>query len=56
VLPVPNGSTVAVGAGEVAPDAKVLAGCLRNATAVGRVAADRPGPVAVTVVVGCSRR
>jgi 2-phosphosulfolactate phosphatase len=47
VLPSPNGSTLAVGAGEVAPQAQVLAGCLRNATAVGRVAAERPGPVAV---------
>lgn len=47
VLPSPNGSTLAFGAADEAPDALVLAGCLRNARAVGAMAADQPGPVAV---------
>jgi len=47
VLPSPNGSALAFGAVDEAPDALVLAGCLRNARAVGGLAAARPGPVAV---------
>lgn len=47
VLPSPNGSALAFGARDDAADALVLAGCLRNATAVAAVAAARGGPVAV---------
>ncbi len=47
VLPSPNGSALAFGAQADAPDAIVLAGCLRNASAVAAVAGARPGPVAV---------
>ena len=47
VLPSPNGSALAFGARNDAPDATVLAGCLRNAAAVAAVAGDQPGPVAV---------
>jgi 2-phosphosulfolactate phosphatase len=47
VLPSPNGSALAFGAQNDAPGAAVLAGCLRNATAVAAVAGDQPGPVAV---------
>jgi 2-phosphosulfolactate phosphatase len=48
VLPSPNGSAVAFAAHELAPRAVVLAGCLRNASAVARAAAPAmTGPVAV---------
>jgi 2-phosphosulfolactate phosphatase len=49
VLASPNGSALACGAREHAPHAQVLAGCLRNASAVAReAAASLPsGPVAV---------
>jgi 2-phosphosulfolactate phosphatase len=47
VLPSPNGSALAFGARDDVPDAVVLAGCLRNASAVAAVAAALPGPVAV---------
>jgi 2-phosphosulfolactate phosphatase len=47
VLPSPNGSALAFGAQNDAPDAAVLAGCLRNSAAVAAVAGDQPGPVAV---------
>jgi len=47
VLPSPNGSTLAFGAGEAAPGARVLAGCVRNAAAVAGVAGGDGGPVAV---------
>ncbi len=49
VLPSPNGSALAYRARERAPHALVLAGCLRNASAVARQAAAvlRAGPVAV---------
>jgi len=47
VLPSPNGSALAFGTQDDAPGATVLAGCLRNATAVATVAGDEPGPVAV---------
>jgi len=45
VLPSPNGSTCSSVAAEAG--AIVVAGCLRNATAVGRFAARRAGPIAV---------
>jgi 2-phosphosulfolactate phosphatase len=49
VLPSPNGSELAYRARRHAPDATVLAGCLRNASAVARQAAAsfHAGPVAV---------
>jgi 2-phosphosulfolactate phosphatase len=49
VLPSPNGSALAYRAREHAPHARVLAGCLRNASAVAREAAAslRSGPVAI---------
>ncbi len=47
VLPSPNGSALAFGAQDDVPDAIVLAGCLRNASAVAAVAGARPGPVVV---------
>jgi len=49
VLPSPNGSCVAFAARQLAPGAVVLAGCLRNASAVAREAAlrTRGGPVVV---------
>jgi 2-phosphosulfolactate phosphatase len=47
VLPSPNGSALAFGARDDLPGATVLAGCLRNASAVAAVAAACPGPVAV---------
>ncbi|HEY6697825.1 MAG TPA: 2-phosphosulfolactate phosphatase [Acidimicrobiales bacterium] len=49
VLPSPNGSQLAYAAREHAPHAAVLAGCLRNASAVARQVAASPhaGPVAV---------
>jgi len=49
VLPSPNGSALAYGAREHARHVPVLAGCLRNASAVAREAAEslRSGPVAV---------
>jgi 2-phosphosulfolactate phosphatase len=49
VLPSPNGSALAYGAREHAPQATVLAGCLRNASAVARAVAAslHSGPVAV---------
>lgn len=47
VLPSPNGSALAFGAQDDVPEALVLAGCLRNASAVAAVAGARPGPVAV---------
>jgi 2-phosphosulfolactate phosphatase len=47
VLPSPNGSALAFGTRRDVPGAMVLAGCLRNAAAVARVAGARPGPMAV---------
>jgi 2-phosphosulfolactate phosphatase len=47
VLPSPNGSALAFGAQDDAPGARVLAGCLRNASAVAAVAGEVAGPVAV---------
>jgi 2-phosphosulfolactate phosphatase len=55
VLPSPNGSALAYGAREHAPRAAVLAGCLRNASAVAHEVAESLslGPV---VVVGAGER
>jgi 2-phosphosulfolactate phosphatase len=55
VLPSPNGSALAYGAREHAPHAAVLAGCLRNASAVAHEVAESlsRGPV---VVVGAGER
>jgi 2-phosphosulfolactate phosphatase len=51
VLPSPNGSTCAVLAQE--SGATVVAGCLRNASAVARWSGGRPGPV---TVIACGER
>lgn len=51
VLPSPNGSTCAILAAEAG--AQVVAGCLRNAAAVGAFAADADGPV---TVLACGER
>lgn len=51
VLPSPNGSTCAILAAEAG--ARVAAGCLRNAAAVGAWADQLPGPV---TVIGCGER
>lgn len=48
VLPSPNGSTICHAVGD---QAQVAAGCLRNATAVGRWLADQPG-AGVVVAAG----
>jgi 2-phosphosulfolactate phosphatase len=55
VLPSPNGSALAYGAREHAPHAAVVAGCLRNASAVAHEVAESlsRGPV---VVVGAGER
>jgi 2-phosphosulfolactate phosphatase len=55
VLPSPNGSALAYGAREHAPHAALLAGCLRNASAVAHEVAESlyRGPV---VVVGAGER
>jgi 2-phosphosulfolactate phosphatase len=55
VLPSPNGSALAYGARQHAPHATVLAGCLRNASAVAHEVAESlsRGPV---VVVGAGER
>lgn len=49
VVPSPNGSALSFGVRERAPDAMVLAGCLRNAIAVGEaaIASDGDGHIAV---------
>ncbi|MEM8902228.1 MAG: 2-phosphosulfolactate phosphatase [Actinomycetota bacterium] len=44
VLPSPNGAALAFGAAEAGATA-VLAGCLRNATAIGDLLADGDGPI-----------
>jgi 2-phosphosulfolactate phosphatase len=51
VLPSPNGSALAFGARQHAPDAAVLAGCLRNASAVA-AAAWAVGPPVVVIAAG----
>lgn len=55
VLPSPNGSALAFGAAE-AGDAAVLAGCLRNATAVGHAASALAGPDGVISVIAAGER
>jgi 2-phosphosulfolactate phosphatase len=47
VLPSPNGSALAFEAHDDAPGTRVLAGCVRNASAVAAVAGAVAGPVAV---------
>jgi 2-phosphosulfolactate phosphatase len=54
VLPSPNGSAVAAAVGTAGP--VVLAGCLRNASAVARVAREAGGDGPVAVVAAGERR
>lgn len=55
VLPSPNGSTLCVAAAEAGVPA-VVAGCLRNATAVARAAASLAGPAGSIAVVAAGER
>jgi len=53
VLPSPNGSAICAAA--VAGEAAVIAGCLRNAAAVGRFLREREAPGPVTVIAAGER-
>jgi 2-phosphosulfolactate phosphatase len=55
VLPSPNGSALAFGVREHAPEATVLAGCLRNASAVARAAREAAGDGHVAVIAAGER-
>jgi 2-phosphosulfolactate phosphatase len=55
VLPSPNGSAICASAAGGGGEATVIAGCLRNATAVGRFLHERGAPGAVAVIAAGER-